>query len=110
MITQGSLYFTDGVFARRIRVSNERIKHLEENHPEMEGQFLKIEETLEKPDEVIESNSDNSVELYYKKYFETLFGIKYLCVAVKIKDNDFFMLTAYFTDKIKQGNVLWKKK
>ena len=30
---------------------------------------------------------------------------KYLCVVVKV-----FIITAYFTDKIKRGEILWKRK
>jgi hypothetical protein len=35
---------------------------------------------------------------------------KYLCVVVKVLAGDLFIITAYFTDTIKKGIILWKKK
>lgn len=35
---------------------------------------------------------------------------KYLCIVVKTSDNDPFIVTAYFTDSIKKGEVIWEKK
>jgi len=35
---------------------------------------------------------------------------KLLCVVVKVKENDFFVVTVYFTDSVKKGEVLWEKK
>lgn len=32
-----------------------------------------------------------------------------MCVVVKVKVDDVFILTAYFTDAIKKGDVLWEK-
>ena len=43
----------------------------------MKDQITKIEETLKLPDEVVESNTDSNVELYYRKYTHTLVGEKY---------------------------------
>ena len=37
-------------------------------------------------------------------------GGKYLCVIVKIQESDAFVLTAYLTDKVKKGKILWKAK
>jgi molybdopterin synthase catalytic subunit len=76
----------------------------------MVDQYHNIESTLQSPDEVIESKSDKNVELYYRKYFFSPVGEKFLCVVVKDSLTDYFMLTAYFTDTIKKGNTIWKKK
>ena len=35
---------------------------------------------------------------------------KYLCVVVKVLTQDLFIITPYFTDTIKKGEVLWEKK
>ena len=74
----------------------------------MEGQYLKLKETLLKPDRIVSSNSDPSVNLYYRKYSTELVGEKYLCMVIKTKETDVFMLTAYFTDAIKKGDEIWK--
>jgi hypothetical protein len=34
-------------------------------------------------------------------------GDKWLCVVTKYLDNDAFLLTAYLTNRIKQGELLW---
>lgn len=95
---------------RKIRYTSERIKHLEDNHPEMRGQSGKIKATLLLPDCIIESKSDPFIEMFYRFYESTPVNEKYLCVVVKFKDGVNFIITAYFTDKIKKGVQLWKKK
>ncbi len=37
----------------------------------------------------------------------TRVGDKFLCVVVRIKGEDAFLLTAYLTDKMKRGVKLW---
>lgn len=34
-------------------------------------------------------------------------GEKFLCVVVEVLEGDAFVLTAYLTDKIKEGEMLW---
>ena len=91
-----------------IRLTDERLKHIME-HPEMVMHTDKINETLSHPDRVIKSQSDNEARLYYRKYEGLSIGDKYLCIVVKFKPEDAFVITTYFTDSIKKGDVLWKK-
>jgi hypothetical protein len=37
----------------------------------------------------------------------TRVGDKYLCVVVKLIADDAFVLTAYLTDTVKKGRLLW---
>ena len=37
-------------------------------------------------------------------------GDKYLCVVVKTIKHDAFVLTAYLTDVIKKGEIIWLRK
>lgn len=105
------LYVKEGIFGREVRITQERINHIIENHPEFDNTISsKLTNTLQFPDEVVESKSDDCVILYYKKYFKTEVGDKFICVVTKTNEIDTFMLTAYFTDKIKTGNLVWKKK
>ncbi len=91
-----------------IRLTDERLAHILE-HPEMAGMELVIEETLLRPVRVVESFSDPQARLYYRFYVGTQVGDKYLCVIVKVREADAFLLTAYLTDKIKKGVQLWPK-
>ena len=95
---------------RSIRLTQEREEHIENDHPEMFGQLNRIQDTLSDPDIIVKSRSDETVELFYKHYTSTPVTEKYLCTAVKVLLNDLFIITAYFTDSIKRGTVLWKKK
>lgn len=94
---------------REIRLTEERLRHIL-GHPEMKQMETAITETLERPEKVIESLSDPEAQLYYRFYLGTRVGDKYLCVVVKIKETDAFLLTAYLTDTIKKGELIWPKK
>lgn len=96
--------------SRQIRFTDERQEHIETEHPEMSDQIDKIKRTLLKPDIVVKSRTDPEVELFFKHYDSTPVTKKYMCVTVKVKKNDLFIITAYFTDTIKRGDILWKKK
>lgn len=95
---------------RSIRLSDERKKHFESDHPEMKEQFDKIKQTLISPDVIALSNSDESIEMFYKFYEVTPVTSKYLCVLIKNTSLDSFVLTSYFTNAIKKGEILWKRK
>jgi len=101
--------FTD-IHQRQVRFEDERHEHIQSEHPEMFGQVGRIEETLLEPDIVIRSRTDSEVELFYRHYSKTPVTEKFLCVVVKALENDFFIITAFFTDTQKRGEILWKKK
>jgi hypothetical protein len=102
-------WFQD-IHNRRVRLSSERLEHMEGDHPEMAGQVGKIKETLLSPDIIVESKTDSEVELFYKLYLSTPVTRKHLCIVVKRLKEDVFIITAYFTDRIKRGSLLWEKK
>lgn len=89
-----------------VRLTDERRQHILQ-HPEMAGMDAAIAETLLHPQRVVQSASDPQARQYYRFYFATLVGNKYLCVVVKITDVDAFVLTAYLTNKIKRGDRIW---
>ena len=90
----------------RVRLTEERLEHILE-HPEMSDKEAAIEETLLSPEQVLDSLLDPEVRLYYRFYRMTAVGDKYLCVVVKMRQGDAFVLTAYLTDSIKRGWRLW---
>jgi len=95
---------------RLVRLTDERLEHLESQHPEMVGQLSRISETLKVSDKIIRSKIDKTVELFYKHYKTTPVSEKILCVIVKASQSDNFVITAYYTDTIKRGQILWEKK
>jgi hypothetical protein len=76
----------------------------------MSGQIDKIQGTLLHPDRVIRSRTDSDIELFYRHHDVTPVTEKYLCIVVKVLIDDLFIITAYFTDTINQGEILWEKK
>jgi len=95
---------------RHIRLTDERQEHIEADHPEMFRQIDKIHDTLLNPDITVRSRTDPDIELFYRHYDITPVTGKYLCVVVKVLIGDLFIITAYFTDTIKRGEVLWERK
>ena len=91
---------------RAIRLTDERRNHIL-RHPEMVGLDEDVERTLATPDSVVESVSDTETRLCYRYLAQTLVGPKYLCVVVKVLPGDAFVITAYLTDNVKKGRVLW---
>jgi len=75
-----------------IRLTDERLAHI-----------------LEHPERIMESLSDPKARLYYRFYVGTMVGDKFLCVVVKIVGEEAFVLTAYLTDRIKRGVLIWPK-
>jgi len=76
----------------------------------MRGMEGRIEETVRRPEKVFESLSDPQARLYYRLYLGTPVGDKHLCVAVKVADNDAFVLTAYLVRQPAGGRQLWPKR
>ena len=95
---------------RQIRLTYERQEHIETDHPEMSRQIDKIQDTLLNPDQIIRSRIDPDIELFYQHYDITPVTKKYLCIVVKVLTDNLFIITAYFTNTVKRGEVLWKKK
>jgi hypothetical protein len=73
-------------------------------HPSMAGKDAEVQRTLIDADEVRESRSDSLVRLYYRQYSSL-----HLCVVVKHLNGSGFIVTTYFTDRIKEGITLWIK-
>ena len=76
----------------------------------MRGMEEAIAETLAQPEVVVQSLADAKAHLYHRFYLGTRVGEKYLCVVVKIQEEDAFVVTAYLTDRIRKGVVLWRAK
>jgi uncharacterized protein YuzE len=62
----------------------------------MVGQERRIREVLQEPDVVFTSHKDSSVHEYYRHYARGPVGSKHLMVAVKILEEDAFVITAFF--------------
>lgn len=92
-------------FNKKIRTTGDYWRKIVDNkHPSIKGNEEKVVSTLQNPDEIRQSKRFNDVSLYYKQFVEG-----YVCVVVKLLNDEGFIVTAYHTTKIKEGGLVWKK-
>ena len=91
---------------RGVRLTDERWAHILD-HPEMVDQRERLAGTLAQPHTVIASVKDEAVLTYHRLYESTPVTRKYLVVVVKLTEEDAFVLTAYFTSRLKKGRIVW---
>ena len=73
-------------------------------HPELEEKLDAVKNTLRDPREIRKSKKDELIFLFYSE------SAKYwLCVVVKKTGLEGFLVTAYITDRIKEGEIIWQK-
>ena len=89
-----------------IRLTNERWVHIVENHDDLAGFYDDIVDIIECPDYIIKGYNGALIAL------RQIRKEKYLCVVYKeISASDGFIITAYFSSKIRLGkeDVLWQQ-
>lgn len=91
-----------------VRLTDERLAHMRDIHPEIASNERLIAETVTAPEIVVQSGSDGDAHLYYRRYRVANIGEKRMCVLVEAPGDSPFVLTAYFTDRIKTGDVPWR--
>lgn len=74
-------------------------------HPVMAGREKDVKEVLQHPSEIRQSRSDLAVYLFYKP---ERIG-RWVCAVAKQLNGDGFLITAYPTDAIKEGELVWPK-
>jgi len=92
-----------------IRLTQERLFHIYQGHPEMESCEDWIEETISVPEKILEG--DNGALMAVRKYAKTpVSENKYLVVVYKEQEDDGFVITAYFTRRLsKWRKVIWQR-
>jgi hypothetical protein len=74
-------------------------------HPVMAGHEMEVKDVLETPEEVRRSRSDHDVFLFYRGRFPG----RWVCAVSKKTGKEGFLITAYPTDAIKEGEKIWPK-
>lgn len=98
----------DAAMPKKFTLTAKRRKHILE-HPEMKNQLGRMNEALRNPDIVKRSIRSENILLFYKHYPTTPVTEKILCVIVRATHEEGFILTAYFTDRLKPGETIWEK-
>ena len=98
----------EDLFGRRILLTDEGWNHILERHHYMIDFRDEIGQTLQKAEEIRRSTTaPQTTSLYYKWYHETFRGDKWVCVVVKALPDEAFVVSAYVTERIKDGEVIW---
>jgi hypothetical protein len=89
-----------------IRLTDERWKHIVENHDDVAGYYDAVLRTIEDADYIIKGYRGALIAL------QEIEDMKYLAVVYKEIMNDGFIITAYLTRRIKldREEIIWKKK
>jgi len=85
---------------RKIHLTKKQWGHIRKKHPEVED-LEDLEQTLKMPLKITDYSVDESVRYYYKYFKHRPSSDNYLLVLVKYLNGDGYVITAYFTDKIK---------
>lgn len=92
-----------------IRLTDERWQHIARRHPEMADQRDRVLETVTDPEWI--QQGDYGELLAIRSYAQTPLTSKYLVVVYReVRDDDGFILTAYFTSHPSvMRTTLWKR-
>jgi len=78
----------------------------EVKHPHMKGRENEVVEVLKEPEQIRQSMRDRNVYLFYRKIIYDD-SPRHICVVINKEEE--FVITAYITDRIKEGEMIWKK-
>lgn len=74
-------------------------------HPIMNGKEKEVKEALFDPDTIRRGKVDPNIFLFYKKEKEK----RWICAVAKRLNGEGFLITAFPTDAIKEGEEIWSK-
>ena len=74
-------------------------------HPVMKGRLEDVKQTLANPDVINLSKSDSQVYLFYRTDGQK----RWVCAVTKRLNGNGFLITAYRTSAIKEGENIWQK-
>jgi hypothetical protein len=89
-----------------VRVSTNRWELIvTTKHPVMRGREGSVQNTVGAPDEIRRSRSDPAVYLFYRRECSD----RWTCAVAKRLNDEAFLITAYPTDRIKEGERIWSR-
>lgn len=92
-----------GVTIRTTKAYWQRI--ITTKHPNVAKHESDVKEALKNPDEIRRSKQDIKVHLYYKSIGE----VSICVVADHVTGKEGYIITAYLTDRIKEGEQIYVK-
>lgn len=105
-------YFQCPYLSHVVELTDERKKHIAENHPDLLPEYGdRIELVLNDPDQVRVSERFKGAHVF-SKWFDNIRGGKYIVVVVISGDwpvNRHWIVTAYMTRRLSGGKIEWQK-
>jgi len=89
----------------RVRTSEDYWQKLIGKHPDLVDLESEIQQALSDPDEIRRSSRDPNVLMFYRILKEKRWAV----AVVKKLNDEGFLVTAYQTDAIKEGEQLWHR-
>lgn len=87
-----------------VRTTHRYWPRLLAKHPDLTGRETALQQSLASPDEIRRSRRDPHVLLFYRRV-----DPYWLVAVIRRLNGDGFLITAYRTDTIKEGERLWPK-
>ncbi len=95
------IYSIDGV---PIRLTTERWFHIVENHDDLAGHYDDVLDVVENPDMILPGHRGSLIAV------RGAGKGRYLAVVYRqLSNTDGFIITAYFTSKVKRRKAVWKQ-
>ena len=95
-----------------VELSEERERHIAERHPDLLPEYRRqVIETLAAPDQVRRSTRFGNARLFSRWYMDVKKGKHVVTVVVSESDamSRHWIITAYLTNKLAEGDVEWKR-
>jgi hypothetical protein len=97
-----------GYDGKRIRLTEVQKRHISFFHPEVLVNEDMLMETIAIPD-LVTRGGQPTIRVLYRYYANTPVTSKYLAVVTKLLNGEGFIVTSYFTDRIRRTSVIWKR-
>ncbi len=88
-----------------VRTTPEYWQRILEKHPELSDRLEDVKTALESPSEIRRSQQARDIFLFYS--FERL--ERWVVAVAKQLNDDGFLITAYRTDAVKEGEEIWHR-
>jgi hypothetical protein len=88
----------------RVRTSPEYWAKVVSKHPDLAGGLEMVKQTLADPDEIRRSSRDEKILLCYR-----VGGRHWIVAVARRRNGDGYLVTAYRTDALKEGESVWHK-
>lgn len=104
------VYFSCPYLHGEVELSTERKTHIAERHPELLPALQsRISKTLSNPEQVRRNTRAANAHLFSRSFPDLKRGNNVVVVVVTEDKERHWIITAYVTRKLAEGDILWKR-